>query len=337
MIRTYLKAVVPTNSYLRPLFGSNHLHLQMFQQSGCGNIGFRAVAANIGRQKAQYGDRPLYEPKVKSEPKVKTIQNLALDIDLDVLDTKDIRNIQTSITFELVQGFVVQKAGHSFTECEDIWGYAQKEHGMAIALADGATESSFAQEWAGLLVNNFVQDLPIEHELIPWLKGLQNQWLSWLAAQELPWFAKRKAAAGAFATFISLWLSEQSWRVMAVGDSCLFVVRDRQLIISFPQKSSQDFNHTPALIGTHLRPEHLQILTMQGDLQMGDRFYLTTDAIACWILRQIEANQNPWVKLEQIDSQALWVDWVNQLRDRHEIANDDTTLLCLVAKASCQS
>jgi hypothetical protein len=318
MIRTYLKAVVPINSYLRPLFESNHLHLQMFQQSGCGNIGFRAVAANIGRQKAQYGDRHLYDLNRE------TIQSHTLDL-------------EANITFELAQSFVVQKAGHIFTECEDIWGYAQKDQGMAIALADGATESSFAQEWAGLLVNNFVQDLPLEHELIAWLKGLQTQWLSWLAAQELSWFAKRKAAAGAFATFISLWLSEQSWRVMAVGDSCLFVVRDRQLIISFPQKSSQDFNHTPALIGTHLRPEHLQILTMQGHLQMGDRFYLTTDAIACWILRQIEANQNPWVKLEQIDSQALWVDWVNQLRDRHEIANDDTTLLCLVAKASCQS
>lgn len=326
MIRTYLKAVVPINSYLRPLFGSHHLHLQMFQQSGCGNIGFRAVAANIGRQKAQFGDRPLYEPKVKYEPKVTTIQNLALD-----------KDIKASLTFELAQGFVVQKAGHSLTECEDIWGYAQKEQGMAIALADGATESSFAQEWAGLLVNHFVQDLPIELELIAWLKGLQNQWLSWLAAQELPWFAKRKAATGAFATFISLWLSEQSWRVMAVGDSCLFVVRDRQLITSFPQKSSRDFNNSPALIGTHLRPELLQILTMQGDLQMGDRFYLTTDAIACWILRQIEANKNPWVTLEQINSQSLWVDWVNQLRDRHEIANDDTTLLCLVAKASCQS
>ncbi len=284
------------------------------QKNGCGNIGFKASAANIGRQKAQYGDRHLYDPSIK------TIPNLELDV-------------KANITFELIQSLVVQKAGHSFTECEDIWGYAQKEQGIAIALADGATESSFAQEWAGLLVNNFVQNLPIELELIPWLKGLQKQWLSWLAAKELPWFAKRKAATGAFATFISLWLSEQSWQVTAVGDSCLFVVRDRQLITSFPQKSSRDFNNSPALIGTHLRPELLQILTMQGDLETGDRFYLTTDAIACWILRQIEANQNPWVTLDQINSQDLWVDWVNQLRDRHEIANDDTTLLCLVAKA----
>ena len=293
----------------------------MYGQSGCGNIGFRANAANIGREKARYSDRHLYDPY---DPSVKTIQNLALAV-------------KPSITFELVQSFVVQKAGHSFTECEDIWGYVQKEEGAAIALADGATESSFAQEWAGLLVNNFVQDLPIECELIPWLKGLQKQWLLWLSAQELPWFAKRKAATGAFATFISLWLSKQNWRVTAVGDSCLFVVRDRQLITSFPQKSSRDFNNSPALIGTHLRPELLQILTMQGDLQIGDRFYLTTDAIACWILRQIEANQNPWVKLEQISSQDLWVDWVNQLRDRREIANDDTTLLCLVARSGCES
>ena len=246
-----------TNSYFRPIFGVSN---PLYPQSGCGNIGFRATTANIGRQKAQYRDRHLYDQRYDQQERL--TNNRALDIP-----------IKPTITFELVQSLVVQKAGHTFAECEDIWGYAQKEQGGAIALADGATESSFAQEWASLLVNNFVQDLPVECELIPWLKDLQKQWLSWLAQQELPWFAKRKAEAGAFATFISLWLTGQSWHVTAVGDSCLFVVRDRQLITSFPQKSSQDFNNRPALIGTHLQAEYLQILTMQGDLQAGDRFY----------------------------------------------------------------
>ena len=56
---------------------------------------------------------------------------------------------------------------------------------------------------------------------------------------------------------------------------------------------------------------------------------MTTDAIACWIFKQLEANQDPWVKLGLISSQELFAEWVTELRDRREIANDDTTLLCL--------
>jgi hypothetical protein len=59
---------------------------------------------------------------------------------------------------------------------------------------------------------------------------------------------------------------------------------------------------------------------------------LATDAIACWIFKQLEANQDPWVKLDEISSQDMFANWVNELRDRHEIANDDTTLLCLEIK-----
>jgi hypothetical protein len=66
-----------------------------------------------------------------------------------------------------------------------------------------------------------------------------------------------------------------------------------------------------------------------GNAKLGDRFYLATDALACWIFKQIEANQDPWLKLEQIPSQDLFVNWVNKLRDCQQIVNDDTTLLCL--------
>ncbi len=263
------------------------------------NFGFKAIAHGRNRK---YGDRVLYDVKYSPIPKPKS-----------------------SLSFDLIQNFVVQKAGNEITECEDIWQQSQPDHNLAIALSDGATESSFAREWAKELVNAFVN-----RDGEDWLSPLQVTWQQWLKNQDLSWFAKRKAEKGAYATFLSLEIgADLSWQALAVGDSCLFVVGDRHLQTSFPLQSSHEFNNRPKLIGTQEKAQNINFFKINGEAQVGDRFYLTTDAIACWILQQIESNQNPWFKLDQISSQDLFTNWINELRDQQAIANDDTTLLCL--------
>ena len=268
---------------------------------GYANFGFKSV----NYCNAKYSDRNLYKAITNSKS-------------------------QDFLSFKLIQSFVVQKAGNAIAECEDVWQKAEKNDVVAIALSDGATESSFAREWAKELVNAFVDRSFINRGIDDWLSPLQINWQQWLANQNLSWFAKRKAEEGAFATFLSLEIgSDLSWKALAIGDSCLFVVRDRILQKSFPLQNSHEFNNRPKLIGTHIKTANISISKTKGYAQTGDRFYLTTDAIACWVFKQLEANQNPWLKLEQISSQDLFGSWVNELRDRQEIANDDTTLLCL--------
>ncbi len=288
------------------LFDRHHRRLGWHSPYGYANFGFRQITP-----RQQYRDRDLYG----GNPSVNQAANKA-------------DHIHRDLECKLVQGFVLQKAGNHIAECEDVWDYYQWDRQTTIAIADGATESSFAREWAGELVGNWVQQQ--KSSLSDWMQRSQMAWRKWLGMQELSWFAKRKAAQGAFATFLSLRVSDDlSWQAHAVGDSCLFLVRDRQLCRSFPLNHSHEFNYCPHLLGSDRAFAETQILQTQGSTQLGDRFYLTTDAIACWILRQVETNQNPWVKLEQIHTQELFVDWVNELRDRLEIANDDTTLLCL--------
>jgi hypothetical protein len=299
---------------------------------GYANLGFKAIAANGLAFKYgdhQYGDRNLYRVIAsKHKPESQGFSSQQLEL------------LQTHI-FELTQHFSLQKAGNAIAECEDIWDYAEGDRQFSIALSDGATESSFAREWAKELVTSFVQrDASSRQnscEKQTWLSPLQFYWHQWLANQNLSWFAKRKAEQGAFATFLSLEIFPQArWKSLAVGDSCLFVLRDRQLYKSFPLQSSQEFNNRPRLIGTHVAASNINILQTQGDFQVGDLFYMTTDAIACWIFKQIEANQDPWVKLEHIKSQEAFAELVGELRDRHEIANDDTTLLCIEIKAAAK-
>lgn len=288
-------------------------------QHGYANFGFKEIATN-GQANGRYGDRSLYNVISKSK-------------------SQNLETPQLDYCFEIIQSFSIQKAGNEIAECEDVWHYAKGDRQISLALSDGATESSFAREWAKELVTAFVnRHLSYAKSTNclaqDWLLPLQTAWKQWLANQNLSWFAKRKAGEGAFATFLGLEVfSDLRWESLAVGDSCLFVVGehslDRQLQSNFPLQNSHEFNHRPRLIGTHTEVTNIRINQTNGIAQVGDRFYLTTDAIACWIFKQIEANQDPWVKLDEISSQGEFANWVNELRDRHEIANDDTTLLCL--------
>jgi hypothetical protein len=308
------------------LFRSNSL-VGMHSHNGYANFGFKAISAN-GQFIHKYGDRSLYNA-------IST--DVSTGFSKSELQNGETQNleVQASYRFALIHSFSVQKAGNEVTECEDIWYYTERDHQVSLALSDGATESSFAREWANELVTAFVhrhlqQDIQNEKS---WLLVGQQTWQQWLAHQNLSWFAKRKAGEGAFATFLSLEIFDDChWQSLAVGDSCLFVVRDRHLQNSFPLQNSSEFNHRPRLIGTYTDIENIRINQVKGIVQAGDRFYLTTDAIACWIFKQLETNQNPWLKLDELSSQELFADWVNKLRDRHEIANDDTTLLCLEVK-----
>jgi hypothetical protein len=293
----------------RDLANNCAIRLRLSGDHGCG---FRAIASGLDRHQAYYGDRHLYQ----APPLPHSLTGLP----------------QQTIQPVLIKNWSIQKAGNQLAECEDAWDYT--DHYGGIAIADGATESSFAREWAQLLVKRFVQDLPNSEEVMTWLQALQADWLQWLTAQDLAWFAKRKAAAGAFATFLGLRFEEPQdqeigWRAIAVGDTCLFMVRDRQLNLAFPKTSSLSFNNTPALLGTHRLTDPAYFLKVQGKAQVGDRFYLATDAISCWLWQQLEDQQDPWVHLEQMHSQAQFADWVEGLRDRGAIVNDDTTLLCI--------
>jgi hypothetical protein len=186
---------VPSFSQINPFAG---LHTRY----GAANFGFKALSSDRSRK---YADRHLYNPTAIAKPKLIPV-------------------------FEIIQSFSVQKAGNEISECEDIWDYGKSDRLFSIALSDGATESSFSQEWAKELVTAFVN-----HDLQPlaWLGKSQQNWQQWLENQNLSWFAKRKVGQGAFATFLGLEiLPDLSWKAIAVGDSCLFVVRNCELRIT---------------------------------------------------------------------------------------------------------
>src|SRR5262245_41132578 len=127
------------------------------------------------------------------------------------------------------------KRGHSEEEYEDAFA----GHGARgrFAVADGASESSFAGMWAKLLVEGFVREPDNPWEDPGWLEPLRQKWAAEVADRPLAWYAEVKRQEGAFATLLGLALRRPShWRALAVGDSCLMHIREGGMFSSFPIK-----------------------------------------------------------------------------------------------------
>jgi hypothetical protein len=227
------------------------------------------------------------------------------------------------------------KHGHLRNEYEDACA-ANVELGR-FAISDGATESAYAALWARMLVDTFVS-APLADPTCwaEWLPELQARWEIEVGQRPLPWYAEIKWQQGSFATFLGLVVQPRRWQALAVGDCCLFHVRDRQLQIAFPALRAVDFVCSPWLIGSRgFTPEIMAMreLRLGGDLRPGDRLWMMTDALAKWFVQATEQGQRPWESLEPLltnpDAAASFGSWIAALRASHQIRNDDVTLLAV--------
>lgn len=245
----------------------------------------------------------------------------------------------------------LQKAGNRPDDYED--AYAVSPNGDRLAIADGATETSFAAEWARKLVQEWVissipsLDLAADG-LGQWMQALQVAWSDGVNWDALPWYAVDKAAAGAFSTFLGVELIRDElaepanvhgqvhtnelvrWRAVAVGDSCLFHIRNGCMLRAFPIECYEQFGNCPYLLSSipasnseMARYTHVA----DGALSAGDQIVLATDALAAWLLQAHGRGEKPWVSLSALKEIGEFVSFIDELRDTGQLRNDDVTLV----------
>jgi hypothetical protein len=234
--------------------------------------------------------------------------------------------------------FHTHKRGNAPDEYEDAFaGDAAKGR---FAVADGASESSFAATWAKLLAGGFVAAQRRPWRDLDWLGPARQQWAADVDHRPLPWFAEEKRELGAYATLLGIALRGDreggAWRALAVGDSCLFRLRAGKLGRSFPLARSSDFGNLPALLGSRGRSADTPpqgIRRARGQWRTGDRILLATDALAEWLLRRHENKQSPADDIDHLLAEAAPQDafagWVEERRERQVLRNDDVTLVVL--------
>jgi len=255
--------------------------------------------------------------------------------------------------------FCVPKLGNSAEEFEDATGSSSE--GRRFAIADGATQTSFADRWSQILALEYIMnppaDEPSPQRWTNWLQPLQEAWSMGIPWDKLPWFAVEKAQAGACTTLLTLEFVPGAnghangrqpfwkrllglppepalrWKAEAVGDSCLFQVRDNKLALAFPLGRPADFTHNPILITTDPRQNALvcgHLKTVEGDCRPGDVFLLMTDALAKWFLGRQVVGENPWTQLGGLrNDDEAFKQLVIEEREAGRMENDDTTLMTI--------
>ncbi len=256
------------------------------------------------------------------------------------------------------QSFSLPKAGRSFADCEDSYFpgdlntlqlYEINHENTDVfraSVSDGATDSIFSKLWAQLLAfgygaGKWESDITAESVL-----DEQTAWLDFLAKQQLPWYAEEKAELGAFAAMVGLTLFNDSkrWTAMALGDCCIFHIRNGACIRPFPISSSAAFSNFPLLLCSVAERnsnvfDSKQVIS-DGTWQAGDQFVLMSDTVACWFLSQME-NGNVGATIAALESaQSLdaFVSVINHARttkgaDGIVLMRDDDVTVTLVTVA----
>jgi len=262
------------------------------------------------------------------------------------------------------------KEGSSAAEYEDAWqvlpGTGDEVPGdwVAVAVADGATESLLARQWAAMMAEEFavasaaVRDAYLFAETA---LAVSSRWPAVLksyiaeresAARPLRWYERPGLEKGAFATLLALQVNMDSrlaggagtrpdpvdpgvprviggWTSAALGDTCLFHVRAGQLKIAFPLSESAHFDTSPALLGSlGADPEAIadHVRFAEGTVAEGDDFFVCTDALAAWFLARAEQGGQPWETLRDL-TEIGFAEWVSQARRTNALRNDDVTLV----------
>ncbi len=241
------------------------------------------------------------------------------------------------------------KKGNTSAEYEDAF-YPHREGELIgkkfrFAVADGASEGMLSGPWASILVRTFCQTDKSAKSMEELLARAHEEWQRWRALylhrreqtnRPIQWFEEPGLEKGAFSTLLGLSLTDEGWKAVALGDSCLFHLRGGALAVSFPIQQAVDFGVRPFLIASDPpRNEGLldYVRNAEGDWRIGDQFYLVTDALAHWLLEEVEAEQPPWDILRQhtLSKRPDFANWINELRSAKRMRNDDVTLVCVEA------
>jgi hypothetical protein len=195
-----------------------------------------------------------------------------------------------------------------------------------FAVSDGASMAARSDIWSRLLTEAFVHgNDPLADDT---RTTLRQCWWERAYKPGLRWHARDKLARGSAATFLGLRVAENTYHLTAVGDSCLFHLAGKDLVLVAPLTDWTDFSRFPELVHTTPVVPADHVWTGGGALGDGDVLLLTTDAVAKYLLRRhSETGELPPI-LDHLGDEERFTHFIEQAREQG-LDNDDSTV-CVV-------
>jgi hypothetical protein len=239
-----------------------------------------------------------------------------------------------------ISHLLLPKRGHTLAECED--AFACNRSTMRFAVADGATEAFDSASWAQRLATRWVNATGLlnPEDFWTWLKNEGQAHNDSWNRLDLPWYSMEKRRAGSFAAFVGVEIQlgheSQSWKGVALGDSCLVHSRNAAVQVMFPLSNSTDFGSAPVLapscaeINAHAQSA---IALQTGEILEGDKLLLLSDATAAWYLKLCEQKDHKTksdfeVLLDEDDETAI-SDFLELERSTRRLKDDDVAIVCI--------
>jgi hypothetical protein len=215
---------------------------------------------------------------------------------------------------------------------EDIYSIAQDV--SLIALCDGASESFDSKTWARLLVDNFFKNPTMEPG---WLDDAIACYKAQFDYRKMSWSQQAAFDRGSFSTLLGIRhsTSDNLIEIVGIGDTIVLLLKENQIIDSFPHMSAADFRKRPELLATNAEYNTFfsseKSISLHKKINIDDEkpqhLLLMTDALAEWTLRNEQQGNSSLKKLLQIRNDLELEELIMSERSKRNIRIDDATLI----------
>lgn len=213
-----------------------------------------------------------------------------------------------------------------------------------VAIADGVSSAVFSGAWAEILTRSVVAMPPNVRDSAQfgvWLAERRKEWAAGINVPSLSYhlLMKLRQVGGGFSTLSWIEVQRDEGAIgkdheyvvhgQGVGDSCVFHVRDGQVLCKWPMRDSAEFEEDPISIGSvnAQRDQALEFQTFEWKCRAGDLLVLATDAVSAWIYRMLESGEAINLSdLSQLPDRDL-AEYLTALRESHWLKRDDSTIV----------
>jgi len=206
--------------------------------------------------------------------------------------------------------------------------------GVAV-ISDGASESFDAKNWSTILVNRYQMNQDFNAR---WLKITINSYKRKFNSQELNWSRQAAYNRGSYASLLGVVEVNptKSLDVFSIGDSLAVLLRNNQLVDTFPYKNSVEFNQHPELVSTIFsnnsylfEDNFFEKHRVSWPIDVNTTVLLMTDALGAWSLRNNEKKNEVWTTLSNVKHKKDLLEIVEYERQEKTMRVDDSTLIVL--------